>query len=173
VKPQPVGAFFRDRLWNALDPEILKKAESVKAQAARAEEAKPDGWAAGYGPVGMARFFGHLMDGPADPELAKSSYLPRALLAKAWPELTRFRDVQQQRSGAVFQKIWHSAGDLMEPVPQGTIILSAWKDEFKRRAWPWPSEFDRMQVVFCPRGGPSALVDYETALRGLGENDGN
>lgn len=173
VKPQPVGAFFRDRLWNALDPEILKKAESAKAQAARADEAKPDGWAAGYGPVGMSRMFALLLDGPADQELAKSSFLPRSMLAKAWPALMRYRDVQQQRSGAVLPKLWHLAGELMEPVPQGTIILAAWKDEFKRRAWPWPSEFDRMQVVFCPRGGPSSIYEFETALRGLGENDGN
>lgn len=173
VKPQPVGAFFRDRLWNALDPEILKKAESAKAQAARAEENKPDGWAAGYGPVGMSRMFALLLDGPADQELAKSSFLPRSMLAKAWPALMRYRDVQQQRSGAVLPKLWHLAGELMEPVPQGTIILAAWKDEFKRRAWPWPSEFDRMQVVFCPRGGPSSIYEFETALRGLGENDGN
>lgn len=173
VKPQPVGAFFRDRLWNALDPEILKKAETAKAQAARAEEAKPDGWAAGYGPVGMARMFAYLLDGPADTELAKNPFLPRALLAKAWPALTRLREVQQQRTGTVFPKIWHSAGDLMEPVPQGTTMLSAWRDEFRRRAWPWPAEFDRMQVVFCPRGGPSAIYDFETSLRGLGENDGN
>ena len=171
--PQAVGNFLRDRTWTALDPEILKKAESVKAQVTRVEEAKPDGWAAGYGPVGMARMFAYLIDGPADAELAKSSFLPRAMLSKAWPDLTRFRDVQQQRSGAVFPKIWHAAGDLMEPVPQGTIMLAEWKDEFKRRAWPWPSEFDRMQVVFCPRGGPSVLMEYEAALRGLGENDGN
>lgn len=173
VKPQPVGVFFRDRLWNALDAEILKRFEAVKAQPTRSDEVKPDGWAAGYGPVGMACMFAHLLKGPADAELAKNQFLPRAMLAKAWPALSKFREVQQQRAGTAFPKIWHSAAEFMEPVPQGTTMLLVWKDEFKLRAWPWPSEFDRMQVVYCPRGGPSALYDYETALRAMGENDGN
>ena len=172
-EPQTVGNFLRDRTWEALDPAILKKAEAVLQPQAAGDVQKPDGWASGYGPVGMSRFFALLLEGPADAELAKSSFLPRSILAKAWPALTQYRDVQQQRSGAVLPKLWHLAGELMEPVPQGTIVLAAWKDEFKRRAWPWPSEFDRMQVVFCPRGGPSSVYEFEIALRGLGENDGN
>ncbi len=171
--PQAVGNFLRDRTWTALDPEILKRVETVKAQVSRVEDRMPEGWAAGFGPVGMARLFSLLLAGPADPALAKGSFLPRAVLAKAWPDLARFRDVQQIRGGAVFPALWHAAGAHMEPVPQDTITLLEWKDEFRRRAWPWPSEFDRLQVVFCPKGGPSALGDFEAALRGLGENDGN
>lgn len=173
VKPQPAGVFFRDRLWNALSPEVLSRYETEKARLAKAQEArsegskKPEGWATGYGPVGMARMFAYLLDGPADHELAKNQFLPRIMLEKAWPALSKFREMQQQRNGAVFPKVWHLAGELMEPVPQGTIGLTAWRDEFKRRAWPWPGEFDRMQVVYCPRGGPSALNEYETSLERL------
>ncbi len=167
VKSHPAGVFFRDRLWNALDSDVLKRFENVKAQTSRSEDAKPDGWAAGYGPVGMARMFAYLLDGPTDAELARNPFLPRAMLAKAWPALSKFREIQQQRNGVVFPKIWHSAGEFMEPVPQGTIMLTAWRDEFKRRSWPWPGEFDRMQVVYCPRGGPSALSDYEDSLERL------
>lgn len=172
VKPQPVGIFFRDRLWNALDDEVLKRFEAGKAKSTRSDVAKPDGWAAGYGPVGMARVFAYLLEGPADAELAKNQFLPRSMLAKAWPALSRFREIQQQRNGTVFPKVWHNAGELMEPVPQGTTMLLAWKDEFKLRAWPWPSEFDRMQVVYCPRGGPSELSNFETAAQGLRNDDG-
>lgn len=173
VKAQPVGTFFRDRMWNALDPEILTRAETMKSQAARTDEGKPDGWAVGYGPVGMVRLFAYLMEGPADAELARNPYLPRAQLFKAWPGLSRFRDVLQQRGGAAFKKKWHLAADLMEPVVQDTVVLSAWKDEFKRRSWPWPDEFDRLKVVYCPKGGPVVLNDFEVSLRGMGTDDGN
>lgn len=170
--PQAVGNFLRDRTWTALDPEILKRVETVKVQASKSEERKPDGWAKCLGPVGLARMFAHFLEGPADAELARSSFLPKSLLAKAWPAIARFRDIQQQRGGTVFQTQWHVAASLMEPVLQDTAMLEAWKDEFSRRAWPWPGEFDRLPVVYCPKGGPSALVDFEAALRGL-VDDGN
>ncbi|WP_235915796.1 hypothetical protein, partial [Brucella anthropi] len=170
--PQAVGNFLRDRTWTALDPEILKRVETVKVQAARVEDRMPEGWAAAFGPVGMARLFSLLLAGPADPALASGSFLPRAVLAKAWPDLARYRDVQQIRGGAVFPAWWHATGAYMEPVPQDTVTLLEWKDEFRRRLWPWPAEFDRLQVVFCPKGGPSALDDFEAALRCLGDDDG-
>ncbi|WKT93753.1 helix-turn-helix domain-containing protein [Brucella anthropi] len=171
--PQAVGNFLRDRTWTALDPEILKRVETVKAQASRSEERKPDGWASCLGPVGLSRMFAHLLDGPADDELARSSFLPKSQLVKAWPAIARFRDIQQQKGGAVFPAMWHEAVALMEPVPQDTTMLDAWRDEFRRRAWPWPGEFDRLAVVYCPKGGPDALYEFESALRGLGEHDGN
>lgn len=167
VKPHPAGVFFRDRLWNALNPEILLRYEAVRAQEVRSDATKPDGWAAGYGPVGMARMFALLLDGPADAELAKNQFLPRVMLAKAWPALTRFREIQQQRNGTIFPQIWHSVAEFMEPLPQGTAMLMVWKNEFKQRAWPWPAEFDRMQVVYCPRGGPDALEELQALLRGI------
>ncbi len=172
VKPHPAGVFFRDRLWNALSPEILSRYETAKERATKAQEArfdgsKPDGWAAGYGPVGMARMFAYLLDGPADTELAQNQFLPRVMMAKAWPALSKFREIQQQRSGAVFPQIWHSVAEHMEAVPQGTAMLKRWKDEFKQRAWPWSAEFDRMQVVYCPRGGPDALEELQALLRGI------
>nr|WP_278520617.1 helix-turn-helix domain-containing protein [Brucella anthropi] len=171
--PQAVGNFLRDRTWTALDPEILKRVETVKAQTSRSEERKPDGWASCLGPVGLARMFAYLLDGPTDVELARSPFLLKSQLVKAWPAIARFRDIQQQKGGAVFPSVWHEAAALMEPVPQDTTMLAAWRDEFKRQAWPWPGEFDRLPVVFCPKGGPDALYEFESALRGLGEHDGN
>ena len=165
VTPKPVGLFFQDRMWRALDPEILERFEAAKSKSAKTEAAKPDGWAASYGPVAMSRLFALLLQGPADAELARNPFLPRSMMAKAWPELTNFRDMQRQRSGIIFSEFWHSLGSLMEPVPQETSMLSAWRDEFKRRAWLWPAEFDRMDVVFCPKGGPDALVAFEQAIK--------
>lgn len=173
VKPKPVGTFLRDRLWNALDPEILKRADSAKAaQEARKAKLEPDGWAACLGPVGMARLFAFLFEGPSDADLAQVPFLTDVQLAKAWPAVHGFKNLQQQKGGAVFGGRWHGFAPLFEPVPQGTDMLAAWKDEFRRRGWPWLAVFDAAKVVFCPRGGPQGLDDFEIALKGLGD-DGN
>ncbi|MFK4824826.1 hypothetical protein ACI0FM_08565 [Paenochrobactrum sp. BZR 588] len=163
VKPQGAGIFFRDRLWNALDPAILDRLEDAKAADA-SKTNKPDGWAACFGPVGMARLFAHFYEGAADEALASKTFLPNALFAKAWPKVMQFRMVQQQKGGAVFGQLWQELAHLFEPVPQGTEGLDAWKREFKRRNWPWLSEFDRLPVVYCPKGGVAGLAAFEAKL---------
>ncbi len=171
--PKPVGSFLKDKLWRALDPAILTRLETVKAQQAQKADQKPDGWSSCLGPVGMARLFAFLFDGPADAELAQRPFLTDALFAKAWPAVHGFKNLQQQKGGAIFGERWRSMASLLEAVPQGTEALSAWKEEFRLRGWVWLAVFDVSPVVYCPRGGPSGLNDFELALRGLGENDGN
>lgn len=162
-KPKPVGVFIQDKLWNALDPAILDRLEDAKATETT-KSGKPDGWAACFGPVGMARLFGHFYEGAADPELASQAFLPNALFAKAWPQVMRFRMVQQQKGGALFGQLWQELAQWFEPVPQGTEGLEAWRREFKRRNWPWLSEFDRLPVVYCPKGGVAGLAAFEAKL---------
>lgn len=164
VNPQGAGLFFRDRLWKALDPTILERLEAAKAAEERSKSGKPEGWSACFGPVGMARLFGHFFEGASDPELAAKPFLPNALFSKAWPKVMQFRMVQQQKGGAVFGSFWQECGQLFEPVPQGTEVLEAWRREFKRRNWPWLSEFDRLAVVYCPKGGVAGLAAFEAKL---------
>lgn len=166
--PQPVGVFLRDRTWLHLDEILLKRAESASSV-----QKKPDGWAACLGPVGMARLFAFLIDGPADSEHSNGSFLTDDMLRKAWPAVHGFKSLIQMKGGTVFGERWRNLAQLFEPVPQDTQTLSLWKEEFKARGWPWLSAFDGAPVVYCPRGGPDGLYDFEKALRGLGENDGN
>lgn len=166
--PQPVGVFLRDRTWVHLDEILLKRAESASSG-----QKKPDGWAACLGPVGMARLFAFLIDGPEDSEHANGSFLTDDMLRRTWPAVHGFKSLIQMKGGTVFGERWRNLAQLFEPVPQDTQMLSLWKEEFRARGWPWLSAFDGAAVVYCPKGGPDGLNGFETALRGLGENDGN
>lgn len=167
--PMTVGVFLRDKAWEALDPMILKRAEERKAARLKPDDrAKPDGWAACRGPVGMAWVCGALLAGPADAEaareLAASGACRDQQLGQVWPKLMQWRAVLRQAGGIVFAERWHALKDAMEPVPAGTDVLAAWKAEFERRGWPWLVEFDHGDVVYCPKGGPEGLGVFEEAL---------
>lgn len=165
-KPVPVGVFLRDKLWTGLDDEIIARAEAIKAAKTKpADRPKPDGWAACMGPVGMAWLFAKLLEGPEDVPEADGPIVLRGQLLRAWPKVARFQDVLHQRGGIIFEPAWHAARDAMEPVPQGSDVLAAWKDAFEARHWPWLSAFDAAGVVYCPKGGPDGLEAFSDAVR--------
>lgn len=167
--PMPVGVFLRDRAWTGLDPAVLERFGKAMAARLKPEErARPDGWAVCLGPVGMARLFGFLIDGPADADLAGRAFLSAVQMRAAWPGVANWIALQRQAGGAVFGPRWHALKDAMEPVPQGSAVLASWRAAFGERCWPWLPVFDRIDVVFCPKGGPDGLAAFWEALRGEG-----
>lgn len=171
--PQGVGVFLRDKAWLAMEPILLERAEKQKqAQLAPQDRARPEGWAKFLGPVGMARLFVGLLQGQAEGLEVRQPFISDSALRSAWPFLWQFRAKLRQQPGAVFAERWHDMKGSMEPVPQGSEMLASWKQEFTDRGWLWLSEFDRIEVVFCPAGGPERLGEFEAAVRGTG-NDGD
>lgn len=167
--PVTIGNFLRGRMWEGLNPLVLERAEKRKAGALKPDEqAKPEGWAKCLGPTGMAFLFGKLLDGPANAELAARSFLSDPQLREAWPAPWWWQAMLRQKGGGIFDPGWHGLTGAMEPVPQGTAVLAAWKAEFSRRGWPWFAPFDNAPVVYCPIGGPERLQGFEDAMRSQG-----
>ena len=165
--PIVVGNFFKGKAWTGLDPAILDRVEKLRqGKLAPDERAKPDGWAACLGPVGMARLFATLLAGPADAAAARGPLLTDPLLRAAWPQVFEWQALLRMKGGVVFGPRWHALKAVMEPVPQGTAGLADWKAAFAERGWPWLAAFDRAEVVYCPKGGPAqGLGAFERALR--------
>lgn len=167
-KPVPPGVFLRDRLWEGLDPQILTRAERLKAAKLKPEERpKPDGWAACMGPVGMAYLFARLLSGPECE--TDGPVMMRSQLQRAWPDVVAWQDALNANGGSVFGDRWHGLKGAMEPVPPGDV-LDAWRIAFDARGWPWLPAFDRADVVYCPKGGPDCLEAFEQAVRSHAAN---
>lgn len=165
VRPVTVGVFMRDKLWTGLDPAVLARAEKQKQARLKPEEvARPEGWAAALGPVGMAWLFAHLLDGPKDMALASRPFLSDPQLREAWPSLWWFQAILRQSGGAMFDPPWHGLKGGMEPVPQGSEVLAAWRALFAARGWRWLAPFDGAPVVYCPKGGPEGLSAFERCV---------
>ena len=164
-KPVAVGNFLSGRLWTGLDPAILERAEKQRqGRLATGEVARPDGWAACLGPVGMAWLFDQMLKGPKDAAAMAKPFLSDSQLRDAWPELWWFQALLRQRGGAVFDAAWHAMKPAMERVLKGSAVLAAWREEFAARGWKWLPAFDGMDVVYCPKGGPDGLVVFEHAV---------
>lgn len=164
-----IGNFFLDRRWTTLDPTLLERVEKLREGRLPPEErARSDGWVKGMGPVGMARIFAALLDGPADAQAAAAAaglFVPDATLRKAWPLVHQLKELQRQKGGFVLGERWHALKSAMEPVPKDTEMLARWKDAFRERGWPWLAVFDRLEVVHCPKGGPERLQEFEAAVK--------
>lgn len=163
--PVAVGNFMSGKLWTGLDPAILDRAEKQRhGRLAPGDVARPDGWASCLGPVGMAWLFDQMLKGPKDAAAMAKPFLSDGALRDAWPELWWFQATLRQRGGAVFDAAWHAVKPSMEPVPRGSAVLAAWREEFAARGWKWLPAFDGMDVVYCPKGGPDGLVAFEHAV---------
>lgn len=172
VTPPPLGPFLAQRHWQALDTAMIERFERFQAakEGKPKQAEKPDGWAACMGPVGMAWLFGMLLKGPEDADAASlpfdraedpsKAFFMGAELRKAWPHVDWFQRMRSQAGGTVFQPKWHALKPAMEPVPAGTDVLDAWRQAFAERRWPWLVPFDQADVVYCPKGGPTALEAF-------------
>lgn len=173
-KPMKVGIFLRDRAWTGLDPALLERFEKWReARLAPGERARPDGWAAMAGPVGMAWLFAALLDGPHDAaaaqRLAGREFFTDPELAAAWERVWQWRARHRASGGVVFAPRWHALKDAMEPVPLRSEVAGLWKIEFSRRGWPWLGEFERGEVIYAPKGGPDGLGGFAAALSQAGQ----
>ncbi len=168
LKPVAVGNFFAGRSWEALDPAILARAEKLKqAGLAPDERARPDGWAACLGPVGMAWLFAELRAGQPAGTVEPGSLWLTSRLQRDWPAIHGWSQRQQMAGGLAFGPRWHALKDRMEPVPQGTEGFAAWRAHFARQGWPWLSAFDGAAVLYAPKGGPDGLKVFGQAVRDL------
>ena len=174
--PQPPGVWLRDRVWTALDPALLDRAEKRRTVGLSAEErAMPDGWGKCLGPVGMAWLFAVLLSGPKDPFAAEAAAkMPTDMrLRAAWPEILSFRQHQRQTGGVVFGDRWHALRSEMEPVPKGSAMMARWQEAFAARGWPWLPEFVGPDVMWCPRDGPDGLEAFRDAVTRNGRREGS
>jgi hypothetical protein len=165
-KPVPVGTFFRDRLWQGLDPELLVRAEKAAAQGAKpAEHAKPDGWAISMGPVWSACLHEILLAGPEHPEHAPQNGLwLRFNLQRAWPKVAKLYDMAQAKRGFTAPERLHALKDGMQFVKSGTDDWASWEAEYRARGWPeWPRR-DGMDGMYFPAGGPDGLAAFIEAV---------
>jgi len=165
LRPQKIGIFIRDRMWEGLDPELLLKARRAAAQGVKpAEHAKPEGWAVAMGPVWAAYLAEVLLHGPDHPEHAPENGMwLRFSLTRAWPKLASLYDLAKAKRGLVLPERLHRMKDLMEFVPEGGNVWAAWEAEFKARNWPeWPRR-EGMDGMYFPIGGPGGLDTFEQA----------
>lgn len=178
-RPVSPGVFLRDRMWDGFEPAVLERFEAAKASGKPgAERARPDGWAAAMGPVGMAWLLAQLLDGPADPDAAAAPAGRAAAasgssivwftqdIVRAWPRAADFQTLVSSRGGHAFGERWHALKDRLEPVPAGSDTLTAWRASFDAAHWPWLPAFDKAEVVYLPKGGPDGLDAFAQALRG-------
>lgn len=166
VNPPAVGVWLRDKVFSALDPAILERAERQRQrQLQPAERAQPDGWAACLGPVGMAKLFADLLAGPPGGGAEPGANWFENQLRNDWPAVYQWKQVQQMRGGTVFGERWHALKGAMEAAPAETETHAAWKAVFAERGWPWLSSFDGHPVLWAPKGGPAGLEAFEQMVR--------
>jgi len=165
-KPVPVGTFFRDRLWEGLDPALLQRAQKAAEQGAKpAEYAKPEGWTVSMGPVWAACLAEVLLRGPEHGEhVPGNGVWLRFNMTKGWPKLAALYDLASNKRGLVLPERFHRMKDLVEFVPEGGNVWAAWEAEFKARNWPaWPRR-EGMDGMYFPVGGPDGLPAFEREL---------
>ena len=57
--------------------------------------------------------------------------------------------------------------ELSEPVPVGSDLYQEWKAYHELRGWPFVPDPGRQPVVYFPRGGPSALGQFDEAAQAV------
>lgn len=100
-----------------------------------------------------------------DDEAGQAERLKRQAV-HGWPQVS-FRDRQaESRKGFATRPEDAGLAGLMEPVPVGSAVFEAWREEHERRGWPWIPDPGSMRVVFFPKGGPAGLEAFADAVRG-------
>lgn len=164
-KPMGLGVFLRDRAWNALEPVLLQRAERLRsAQLAPEDRAKPDGWAACLGPVGMAWLFAELLKGQPAGVVEPGGLWTENRLKAEWPAVWNWKAHLHGKGGAVFAERWHAFKGAMEAVPVGTAMHAAWIGHFERQGWPWLSAIAGHPVLYAPKGGPDGLSEFVRSI---------
>lgn len=164
--PAP-STYFRERLFDV----VADPLEAPKPPV----EAKPFGRL--WGAVRMRRL---LTDGPHPlpaPPRAQADLLAedsergcQARLERqarlGWPSVNFMHEQATNRKGISVPAADEWLSGLTEQVHVASELRAAWKAEHLRRGWPWPSEFDRVEWIWFPAGGPEGLEEFERKVRG-------
>ena len=167
VKPPAVGVYFRDRKFADL-PDDCATVSTCDPQTLLAPV---------YGPLWQAVRMRALLAGPVPVTLApiverliaegkadRDAEMAQAVTAKGWPRVNRMHDQARHRVGITVAAHLKPIADLCEPVEIRSDLFAAWRDEHRRRGWPWLPEPDGLPVVWFPRGGPDGLSAFEQAI---------
>lgn len=90
-----------------------------------------------------------------------------------FPDVNELFEKAANRRGALVPSRLLAIKDLLVQVRIGSDEWTVWEEFHKQRGWPWLPNMGSAEWVYFPVGGPDGLNGFETALRGLGENDGN
>lgn len=188
-RPVSPGNFLRDRLWEGLDPELIRRFET--GQTAKAGATPPDR-AAPFGPVWAAMRLAAIAAGrvPADDGFRPTRF-QEGLIAAGEATVeglrverhVRWLDGQAEQRRSVPAPGWARAlKPAMEPVPVAGPLADDWRALFAERSWPWFPRADGMDVVFLPRLGcepakgpdgrsasPASPADLQAALAAFAE----
>ncbi|MCO5071124.1 MAG: helix-turn-helix domain-containing protein [Rhizobiaceae bacterium] len=173
--PAP-STYLREKLWQAVaDPADAPPAPLV---------------AAPFGKVWTARWIGLCLAGPGPlPEprgfvaqlIAQGGELgEREKLAHrmryGFPAVNRMAEaVTSRRAGCTIgpDEAWlEAASAAFERVHARSDIAAAWEAEFARRGWPWLPDPGGHEWFYFPAGGPDGLGEFEKAMRGGDDGDG-
>ncbi|MFD1197390.1 helix-turn-helix domain-containing protein [Brucella gallinifaecis] len=169
--------YLREKRWEKL-PVKAATAQSTDSQSAPA---------APLGKIWGARVYELLLAGPSrtvslndiERSVAESGRFTEEelLLEKqarhGFPEVNELFEKAANRRGALVPSRLLAIKDLLVQLRIGSDDWAVWEGFHKQRGWPWLPNLGSAEWVYFPVGGPEGLNGFETALRGLGEHDGN
>ncbi len=185
---ETVSALGRGRICSYQIYLLEKRWEKLPAKAASAQS--PDAVSAQAAPLGKiwgARVYELLLAGPSrsvslnDIErgivetgrFTEESLLLEKQARHGFPDVNELFEKAANRRGALVPSRLLAIKDLLVQVRVGSEEWVVWEEFHKKRGWPWLPNMGSAEWVYFPVGGPDGLNGFETALRGLGENDGN
>lgn len=170
------GTYFENKLW-----EQVPDAPTVSTDQPARLEAKPFGKLFG---IEVYRNFLTVSPGmisaPTAFERAQIERSERTegeiyrekLVKQGWTDVEgMFERAATGRSIVVSGRL-ASLSDRMESVSVGSDRWIAWKAYHEERGWRWYPSPDWLKWVCFPSGGPDGMKEFETALRGIGDDDG-
>ncbi|MEJ5084828.1 helix-turn-helix domain-containing protein [Brucella pseudogrignonensis] len=173
-----LGIYFRDRKWRDLPVEVLEAADKPADPPARLE-AKPFGKLFGVevyrnfltvspGMISAPTAFerGQIQRG----ERSENEIYREKLAKQGWGSVEGlFERASSGRSTAVSAR-YNPICELMQPVRVGSDQWLAWQAYHADRGWRWYPTPDWLEWVYFPAGGPDGVNEFETALRGIGDD---
>ena len=170
------GTYFENKLW-----EQVPDAPAVSANQPARLEAKPFGKLFGVevyrnfltvspGMISAPTAFerGQIQRG----ERSENEIYREKLAKQGWGSVeSLFERASSGRSTAVSAR-YNPLCELMQPVRVGSDQWLAWQAYHADRGWRWYPTPDWLEWVYFPVGGPDAVHEFETALRGIGDDDG-
>lgn len=170
------GTYFENKLWEQV-PDALAPSSDQPARL----EAKPFGKLFGVevyrnfltvspGMISAPTAFerGQIQRG----ERSEQEIYREKLVKQGWGSVEgMFERAATGRSTAVSAR-FSPLCEQMESVRVGGEQWLAWQAYHAERGWRWYPAPDWLEWVCFPVGGPGGMQDFETALRGIGDDDG-